>query len=184
MPAVGGAVRAGLTGAAEGYGGAVAKGGLLGSAGTAPGAIGADGVPQVVRAGVPVSLGDVTTPLIGSAGATGAADATGALTASQAPGLAGRLAGAGGKVLDFAENHPPAAAGALQGIGSIASSGTENRLRSAQANAIEQQVGETAFDFEQRKRREALLAPIWSALGTGVGREPNIAPNPYTTARG
>lgn len=102
-----------------------------------------------------------------------------ATTASQAPqSFLGRVGSTGGRVLSFAEKHPNAAAGVLQGVGNMIGSGAENRLNEAQAEILEQRADESAYDFEQRKRREAELAPLWSALGTTVGKRP-IAANPY-----
>ncbi len=104
---------------------------------------------------------------------------------SQAPG--GFLSTVGkkaGGVLDFAEAHPNATSGVLQGLGGIASSGSENRLRNAQANALEQTGGLTANELAQRKASQAALAPIFSALNQQNFTRPAVRPNPYATVSG
>lgn len=116
-------------------------------------------------------------------GASVALDSAPTVGASVVPGVA--ASGSGflskvGKVLDFAEAHPNTASGALNAVASIPGQNTESRLRNAQATTLEQQADESAYDFAQRKRREELLAPVWSALGTTEDGYSKIAPNPYS----
>jgi hypothetical protein len=222
-PSLGGAIKSGITGGAEAYGGshllsAIGRGGGLSGAGGAGGSAAANpssaylsgggitgsapaslfgaasggGAPGVSSAGLGGLLGG-GAPVGGGVGLSSAAmnfaPESNALLAGT-PGIASRalstatpMASGGLRgALNFAEAHPNVVSGALQGAGSLSTAGSENRLRNAQASTIEQQAGETAYDFQARKRREALMAPIWSALGNGVGKEPNIAPNPYSTA--
>jgi hypothetical protein len=93
-------------------------------------------------------------------------------------------------ILGFAEEHPNAVGSALQGIGGIASSGTENRLRNAQAEELQaqtanlkQQGAQTSYDLMRRKLQDQRLAPIWGALNNAPmhGGYADIARNPYST---
>jgi hypothetical protein len=95
----------------------------------------------------------------------------------------GKVGDQAGSVLDWASDHPNAAAGALKGVGSIMTSGAENRTHNAQADLLEQQANETAYDFERRKMRDAQLAPVWSSLGNTIGNSyAGVAKNPYLPA--
>lgn len=115
----------------------------------------------------------------------GSAVTNGAIQTGASAGLPGATVPGGqgnavGRLLGFAEAHPNATAGALQGAGSIIGSTAENRLRNAQADTLEQQAGETRYDFERRKMRDQQLAPVWGALGTGGAQGyAGIAKNPY-----
>lgn len=108
-------------------------------------------------------------------GASGAAP-------SVPPSLTQRLASSGGKVLNFALEHPNAASGALQAVGGLATSGSANRAQNAEAARLEQQNTESQYDFDQRKRRAALYAPIFANAGSpgaptgysAVGRNPYL----------
>jgi hypothetical protein len=92
---------------------------------------------------------------------------------------------AGKGVLNFAEEHPYAAAGALKGVGSIMTSGASNRAANAEADLLEKRAEETEYDFMRRKQRDQQLAPVWSALGSSVGNNyAGVAANPYLPAGG
>lgn len=102
------------------------------------------------------------------------------------PSGGGFLSGIGkgaARVGRFAEAHPTATGMALQGIGNIAGSDSENRLRNAQARRLEQQIGESDYDFRRRQANETayddLWAPIGSAIGTGLSKR---STNPYLPA--
>lgn len=143
----------------------------LGGAQTATPAVNIGPLPGASAMGVPGGVGP----------ASGLTE-----TVAGTPGnFAGHLLSAGKGLAGFAEAHPNATSGALQGLGSITSSGSENRLRNAEAAQLEQKTGETQFDFDARKRREAALAPIWSSLGTSIGSGyPGVAKNPYAPTVG
>lgn len=99
--------------------------------------------------------------------------------------FAGHALDAGKGVLSFAEQHPQTAAAGLTAIGNLSTAGAQNRVANAQADLLEQQAGETAYDFEQRKRRSEALAPTWSALGTAIGGGyGHVAANPYLPTGG
>lgn len=70
----------------------------------------------------------------------------------------------------FAASNPMATAQGLQGIAQIPQMGSENRLRNAQANQMEQQAGESAYDFQTRKARDAALEPLRRALMAQIGQ--------------
>lgn len=96
--------------------------------------------------------------------------------------LTQRLASSGGKVLSFAEQHPNATSGALQALGGLSGAGSENRARNAQASLLEQQNTESQYDFDQRKRRAALYAPIFANGGSSDGAPTGysaVGRNPY-----
>lgn len=96
------------------------------------------------------------------------------------PGFAGHALSAGGKALKFAEAHPNATAGALNAVSGLATAGSQNRMAGAQADLLEKQAEETEYEFQQRKARDAALAPTWSALGSTIGGNyANVAANPY-----
>lgn len=85
-----------------------------------------------------------------------------------------------GGVFDWASEHPNAAAGALQGVGNLATAGAQNRTQNAQADMLEKQAEETDYDFQRRKARDAQLAPVWSSLGNTIGNSyAGVAANPY-----
>lgn len=166
---------------------------LPGVASTAsvPGAAPISAAPDLIHAagaGLPSSTEDFLAQRAAGGAASAIPSVASALPGAVAPasggGLLSGLAHAGGKALSFAEAHPNAASGALQGLGAITTSGSENRLRNAQANNLEQNAGETRYDFERRKQRDATLAPTWSALGTsfGTGGYSGAAKNPYLPA--
>lgn len=104
---------------------------------------------------------------------------------AEAPGVLGRAANVARDVGSFAKNNSTAVGMGLQGIGNLASAGSENRLNDAQADALEQRTNETAYDFEQRKRREEALKGLWSPLGSAIGSSyAGIAANPYAPQAG
>lgn len=81
-----------------------------------------------------------------------------------------RLGSALSGVGHFAHDYPGAISGGLQGIAQIPQMGSENRLRNAQANQMEQQAGESAYDFQTRKARDAALEPLRRALMAQIGQ--------------
>lgn len=139
---------------------------------------------------VPSATGVPLSPIQAGAGGvpasvTAARDVVDALPSEGSPfsAFSSAAKGAGKKALSFVGQHPQASAMALQAAGNLSTSGSENRLRNAEADVLEQKSGETRYDFEKRKAREAALAPIWSALGTSVaGGYNDVAANPYRTA--
>ena len=129
-------------------------------------------LPATASAGGLSSVSDAPSGILDSLGNPGSPLGTVARTAGT--GLKSKA----GSLLDFAEAHPNATSGLLSGLGSIQSSGSENRLRNAQANALEQTGGLTANELAQRKASQASLAPLWSSFASGPGRTP-VAANPY-----
>jgi hypothetical protein len=127
-----------------------------------------------------------------SAAVPNAATAThGGLTLSSVPNLTSitqqavdprsileKAGSVGGKILGFAEEHPNATAGALSAVSNLSTSGARNRIANAQADLLEKQAGETEYDFQRRKERDAAYAPLWGTLGSAYGQSP-VAGNPY-----
>ncbi len=165
------------------------KGFLAGSAGKGVRSIGqsllssgGSGGATVTSAGGAVPPPAPVIPPSASAGAVLAGLESGNIVASR--GALSRVADAGrsaaSSVGKFVEKNPAASAMALQGVGDLASSGSESRMNDAQADILEQRADETRYDFEQRKRREAAMAPIWSSLGSTIGGNySQVAKNPY-----
>lgn len=154
------------------------------------------GIPGALHLGgsAPSSLAGATaagTPDALATTAAGAVDAgnAAATTANTvgSHGFLGSLGDAARGVGGFIKDNPTAVAAGLQGAGQLATSGSENRLRDAEARQrdaealnLEQKADETDYDFGQRKRREELMRPIWSALSSGVTNNvPQVAANPY-----
>lgn len=175
-------------GGAAGYGGSRIRGGLqslLSSGGSGSGTVTSAGGELAAEA--PGASG--LTPIAPGAGAPASVLGKGTMIGEKVAtpevlGLSRSPLSTAGNALRrvgrFAEAHPNATAMGLQAVGNLASAGAENRLADAQADALEQRTGESLYDFEQRKRREAELVPLWSALGTTVGnRGGAVAPNPY-----
>lgn len=96
-------------------------------------------------------------------------------------GILNRVGRGAGNVLEFAKDNPTATGMALQGVGALAGSDSENRLRNAQAARLERETGESEYDFQRRKEREAQYADLWSPLGTAIGSglTSGVARNPY-----
>jgi hypothetical protein len=162
---VGGFAKGALSSAGAGAGEAV----QAGAAGGAPVPI-----PPVPSAGglAPITqgVGGVPAPITAANVATGGGRAV-------VPGAFRSALNATGS---FVRNNPTAAGMTLQGVGGLATAGTENRVNEAQARLLEQRAGETEYDFEQRKRRDAELAPLWSQLGsTFAANNSAVARNPY-----
>lgn len=117
--------------------------------------------------------------------------AVGALTPLEGGNIAGAqsaLSKGGGALrsaASFAAKNPNATGMALQGIGNLSTAGAENRLQNAQARALERQIGESEYEFAQRRARDLALEPLRQALaqqiGTTIGT-PQRAPaaNPYS----
>lgn len=150
---------------------------------TTPSAANADRLASV--SGGPIPSGSVvdsaTQAVTGATGAPGAASTL--ATAPEPLSVAGRLASVPGRVLSFAEAHPNAAAGALQGLGEISTSGAKNRLVNAEADKLEREGRESEFDFLQRRAREDQYANLWGPLGQVVaGNYGAVAKNPYLPA--
>lgn len=84
----------------------------------------------------------------------------------------------------FASDHPNAVGMSLQGVGNLATAGTENRINEANARLLEQKLGESDYEFQQRRARDLALEPLRRALaqqlGTSIGTPKTVAPNPYT----
>lgn len=172
---IGQALKAGLSNAAV----ATAGEGVAGHFGFhGVGGLGASAPPPITPSAVPAAAPTVNT---GGLALPSTPDLT---VASDSPvdprGFLDKVGDTGRGVLDFAEKHPNAASGALQAVGGLASSGSENRLRNAQAASLEQQAGETQYDADQRKRRAALYAPIFSSLSDSpTAGYANVSANPY-----
>lgn len=91
----------------------------------------------------------------------------------------------GGDVLGFAEKHPNTIAAGLNAVGGLSTAGAQNRTANAQADLLEKQAEESEYDFQRRKARDLALAPVWSALGEGVGGGyAGVAANPYLPTGG
>ena len=87
------------------------------------------------------------------------------------------------RALSFAEAHPNATAGALSAAGDLASSGSENRLRDAQASRLEEDTADTQYERMRRRQREAEYANLWSPLGQAVrDNYSSIPANPYAVS--
>lgn len=155
------AASGGASGTLMGQYGGTGAGGLFGGASGGGVGVGAGQIGGTLGSALPevVSLG------------TNAAS-------TAAPSLFGRAASIGAKALGIAEKYPNAVGGALSALGGLGGNDRENRLMDAQAERIEQDTSETAYDFEARKLREQELARIFGELGI-VGPMPGIAPNPY-----
>jgi hypothetical protein len=93
---------------------------------------------------------------------------------SQPPGkgFLGSLASGAGNVADWASNHDRTSAAALGALGNLQSVGTENRLRSAQANVQQQQAEQAAYALQRQKAQDLALEPlreaIYGRLGTTI----------------
>lgn len=92
-------------------------------------------------------------------------------------GLGHALSGAG----NFAAKNPQAIGMGLQGIGNMASAGSENRLRDAQASRLETQNQLDLDEQAAQKRRAEALAPfLQSLIGQAQQRTQwQPPPNPY-----
>ncbi len=108
----------------------------------------------------------------------GAAPSAGSSFVNSAAPQAGRLS----KLLDFAEAHPNTASGALEGLGSIASSGSKNKLLGAQASQEQAQAGLTQNELDQRKASQAALAPYFASLNAQPFTRKAPTANPYLPA--
>lgn len=129
------------------------------------------GAPPPVPGGPTASTNGSWLPGVGQAGQAAPVPPTSFLD---------RAGDVGGKVLSFADKHPTAAAAGLNAVGHLSTAGAQNRIANAQADLLEQQAGETAYDFEQRKLRKQMLAPTWSALSqAAAGNTGHVAANPY-----
>lgn len=158
------------------------QGGLSGYANThLLGGQGFKGIPSALHMGgsAAESAATTTQPMYNEMGdIVGSEIASGPAPSSS--GLLSKIGSGAGRVASFAEEHPNAAGMALQGAGSALGSGSEHRLNDEQARALQQRTDESSYDFEQRKRREELMKPIWSALSSGLPNyEQEVAPNPY-----
>lgn len=195
--ALGSAIQPGgnLRGALKAAGqGAAAAGGLRAGAGllnSARGALSSGSAPSVATGGggaAPAAIPPVDGALdalpteLPHVGIT-----PGTIAPTAAPGAfrsaLNAVGDAAGNVGKFAAKNPTAVGYGLQAAGNLATAGTENRMNEAQARLLEQRAGETEYDFEQRKRRDAALAPLWSQLGsTFDSNYSGIARNPYAPA--
>lgn len=167
-------VRGGTTGALAGYAGSKVRSltsgvrSLLHGGGETADALAGGDVPsgQIVDAG--------TRAVGGGVGAPGRA----ALTAPRS--ALSRVTSVPGRVLNWAEAHPNATAGALQGLGDLATSGTTNRVNDANARLLEAQADETEFDAQRRRQLAEQYQSLWSPLGQAfAANNARIASNPY-----
>jgi hypothetical protein len=160
---LGNIVRQGAQGGAMAYGGAqgmntgTAAGSLPGQAASsaAPGSVSVGGVSMAAPQAAAM-------PSLGSPAASSMLSQLGHGAASAASNFG-----------SFAKANPMAIGAGLQGLGSMSQSGSENRLRNAQAGQLEQN---TAFEADMKKRREAALAPLYQAF---LGQQQGVARNPY-----
>lgn len=158
-------------------------GGLLKNAASSaqnPLAVGTPGAASSASS-IPSTLqppGTLTSALQGAPGAAPAGGLTTALQTSAVPQSGFRSAL--NTVGNFAKDNTTALSMGLNAASNALTSGSENRMNEAQADLLEQRADETAYDFEQRKRREAALAPLWSNLGSALGSNyDQVAKNPY-----
>ena len=182
---IGQAVKGGVGNAALGAGvGQLASRGVLGS-GLKTFHNGVPGVPAV-PSGAPTidELASQPLPSVGTIDAPGAPVSTvSPASPVPVPAAHGGLYNAAKRVGTFAAKNPLVVGEVLGAAGDLATAGSENRLKNAQASALERQTGETLYDFEQRKKRDAELAGLWGGLGTQLGQNIGgraIAPNPYS----
>ncbi len=155
-----------VKGAATGYGA-----GKLGQGARALGTsvLGHGAADAATTAATSTATGGPIVPSLAEPLVNGAGDFAPPSTGGFLSRTADRIGGVGGKALKFAEAHPNAAGAGLTALGNIAGNDSENRLRNAQAATLERQLGETEYDFQRRKEREAQYAAIWAPLGTAIG---------------
>lgn len=185
------ALTSGLENAGIGGGLAAAAGGLgIGSGarigfGIGQGAAGGAGAASTAAPSASVA------PAAGSgfdeSAVTGLNASSGGL-ATTGQSVGSRLAALPGQALSFAEAHPNAAAGTLQGIGAIANRGAQNNLLNAQTAATQAQATDTsdqaalsAYQLQQLKNRDAALQPIFASALNGAGPRPGVRADPYAT---
>lgn len=175
---IGDVVKGAAQGGLAGQGGASAKSllrgrGLLGGAKSAVSSAPSTTTAAAAAPANPLAL----KPVVAGVNAP----ASVASAAAPAPAsLMGTARSALSSVGRFAQNNPTATAMGLSAASNALTSGSENRINDAQADLLEQRADETAYDFEQRKRREAAYKDLWSPLGTAIGSSYNgIAKNPY-----
>lgn len=114
----------------------------------------------------------------------GAAEAFSGPGMMTAPAASGASSAAGGGLAStlktiggFAKDNPNAIGMGLQGVGGLASAGSENALRHAQADQLAAQTRSMQNEEEEKKRRAAALQPLLAALMGNMGKP--VAPNPY-----
>lgn len=174
---IGGILRGALTNATIGTAAKAGYGAIRGAM---------NGAPQVAAAGAPAPVAPTvagpgplsaaasgTPPLAPISAGVGGVPASVTSAATAAPSSPGIVRSA----LSFAEKNPTAVGMGLQGLGQIATAGSENRLQNAQAGALEQQGALTA---EQQQRRKAL--DDWFAAHPLTLDRPPVADSPYTLA--
>jgi hypothetical protein len=178
IPGIGTAAAMGLGGLGSAFGRGIQHGANIGNilgqglSGAAIAGGGAQGMNALRGAFAPSS---VTAAPSGFASAPGGGwQAIGAQAGDSGPGLASSfgqgLGHAASGVAHFAKEYPMAVSGGLQGIGAIANSGSENRLRNAQADAMQRQADESDYEFQQRKARDLALEPLRRALAAQIGQ--------------
>lgn len=87
----------------------------------------------------------------------------------------------GGGALKAAIHNPTATAMGLNAASNLATAGTQNRAASAQADLLEGQREENAYELARRKQRDLELDPAFMGLGTALGQSlaRPTATNPY-----
>lgn len=182
IPGIGPGMAAGIGGLGSALGRGIQHGSNLGdilkqgASGAAIAGGGAQGMQALRGAFAPSSVAQVSSQGsgFGLPTTTVGQGANGAYNAAQAVGGQGGNGFSLGHALSgvghFAQQNPTAVGQGLQGIAGISQAGSENRLRNAQANAMEQQAGESAYDFQTRKSRDAALEPLRRALMAQLGQ--------------
>lgn len=180
IPGIGPGMAAGIGGLGSALGRGIQHGSNLGdilkqgASGAAIAGGGAQGMqalkgafaPSSVASGAPSGFGAAPGGGWQAYGAQAAEQPSQGLAASIGHGIGSAASGLG----HFAASNPLATAQGLQGIAQIPQMGSENRLRNAQANQMEQQAGESAYDFQTRKARDAALEPLRRALMAQIGQ--------------
>lgn len=169
---LGNIAKQGISGASIAYGGAQGMGALKSAFAPSSSAAGAvAGAPTTaVGNGTMVSNGNGAWLPAGGAGASDSA-------ASAGSSLMSKLGSGAQAVGKFTKDYPNAIAAGLQGLGAIGTMGTENAMRRAQTNSINQQTAMSQQEAELLKRRQAALQPLMQAL---MGQQYQSARNPYS----
>lgn len=199
-PSLGGALKAGITGAATGYGGASLAGGqgyqgigsaikgafVPSSAATQPSAGYLSG--NGIQGSAPTSLfgaGDAGGPAVSSAGLGGSLGS--ALPSAQVGAGAANAAGSQPSFLSragsFAEHNPTAVAMGLQGVGAMESAGSANEANRAMARRTQAETDTVEAERKRKAAQDAALEPLRRALAGEIGNlnanQYKPAPNPY-----
>ncbi len=176
-------LKAGVSGAAQAGIGQAGRGLLASRFGGAAVPTGPTAAPVSSAANAGEAAAD-TVPTGGLSLATTPDLTTSAVKAVDPRSFLDKTLDAGKGVLNFAESHPSATSGALQGLGNLATSGAQNRYRDAETANLESRTDLTQYELDQLKRRQQQYAPVWGALSAGptTGGYAGVSKNPYASA--